>query len=142
MPSGILNKNAQCVVGNGVVIHLPSLFEEIATLKSQGVSTEGRLVVSERAHLLFDLHKVGGGFGEGLFTKVCLVVSERAHLLFNLHEVGGGFWGGLFHRGLPGRVEARASALRPARGGARAGAVVQRLPVVPAVDARCGASYG
>jgi hypothetical protein len=58
VPSGILNQNAQCVVGNGVVIHLPSLFEEIATLKEQGVSTEGRLVVSDRAHLLFDLHKV------------------------------------------------------------------------------------
>ncbi len=58
VPSGILNKNAQCVVGNGVVIHLPSLFEEIATLKEQGASTEGRLIVSDRAHLLFDLHKV------------------------------------------------------------------------------------
>ena len=61
VPSGILNPDAQCVVGNGVVIHLPSLFEEIATLKGQGVSTEGRLIVSERAHLLFDLHKVGAG---------------------------------------------------------------------------------
>lgn len=61
VPSGILNKNAQCVVGNGVVIHLPSLFEEIATLDGQGVSIDGRLVVSERAHLLFDLHKVWWG---------------------------------------------------------------------------------
>ncbi len=59
VPSGILNENAQCVVGNGVVIHLPSLFEELATLKEQGASTEGRLIVSDRAHLLFDLHKVG-----------------------------------------------------------------------------------
>ena len=58
VPSGILNETAQCVVGNGVVIHLPSLFEEIATLREQGVETDGRLVVSDRAHLLFDLHKV------------------------------------------------------------------------------------
>lgn len=58
VPSGILNDNAQCVVGNGVVIHLPSLFEEIATLKEQGVSIGDRLIISERAHLLFDLHKV------------------------------------------------------------------------------------
>ena len=56
MPSGILSETAQCVVGNGVVIHLPTLFEEIATLQEQGVSTE-RLIISERAHLLFDLHK-------------------------------------------------------------------------------------
>ena len=56
VPSGILNKTAQCVVGNGVVVHLPTLFEEIATLEGQGVSTQ-RLIISERAHLLFDLHK-------------------------------------------------------------------------------------
>lgn len=57
VPSGILSKSALCVVGNGVVIHLPTLFEEIETLEAQGVSTE-RLIISERAHLLFDLHKV------------------------------------------------------------------------------------
>ncbi len=56
VPSGILSKSAQCVVGNGVVVHLPTLFEEIETLEEQGVSTE-RLIISERAHLLFDLHK-------------------------------------------------------------------------------------
>ena len=56
VPSGILSKTAQCVVGNGVVVHLPTLFEEIATLEEQGVSTD-RLIISERAHLLFDLHK-------------------------------------------------------------------------------------
>ncbi len=56
VPSGILSKSAQCVVGNGVVVHLPTLFEEIETLEGQGVSTE-RLIISERAHLLFDLHK-------------------------------------------------------------------------------------
>ena len=61
VPSGILNPGAQCVVGNGVVVHLPSLLEELATLRGQGVPTEGRLVVSERAHLLFDLHKVAPG---------------------------------------------------------------------------------
>ncbi|EIE22319.1 Adenylosuccinate synthetase [Coccomyxa subellipsoidea C-169] len=64
VPSGILNENAQCVVGNGVVIHLPSLFEELATLKEQGASTEGRLIVSDRAHLLFDLHKEIDGLRE------------------------------------------------------------------------------
>ena len=58
VPSGILNEAAQCMVGNGVVVHLPTLFEEIATLEAQGVSTQ-RLIISERAHLLFDLHKAG-----------------------------------------------------------------------------------
>lgn len=40
-----------------MVVHLPGLFEEMETLKSQGVSVEGRLMISDRAHLLFELHK-------------------------------------------------------------------------------------
>ena len=58
IPSGVLNKNAHNVVGNGVVVHLPSMFEELETLAGQGVDIEGRLLLSDRAHLLFDLHKV------------------------------------------------------------------------------------
>ena len=57
LPSGILNPKATCVVGNGVVVHLPSLLEEIEGMRARGVSVEGRLFISSRAHLLFDLHK-------------------------------------------------------------------------------------
>lgn len=58
VPSGILNRDAQCVIGNGVVVHLPGLFEEIETLAGQGVTVDAsRLKLSDRAHLLFDLHK-------------------------------------------------------------------------------------
>jgi len=53
------------VVGNGVVIHLPGMFEELETLKSQGVTVApGRLLISDRAHLLFDLHKEVDGARE------------------------------------------------------------------------------
>lgn len=64
MPSGILNPTATCVVGNGVVLHLPGLFEEIEGLKKKGVSVDGRLKISDRAHLLFDLHKEMDGLRE------------------------------------------------------------------------------
>ncbi|EFN56347.1 hypothetical protein CHLNCDRAFT_35084 [Chlorella variabilis] len=57
IPSGILNPKATCVIGNGVVVHLPGLFEEIRGMKQRGVSVEGRLLISDRAHMLFDLHK-------------------------------------------------------------------------------------
>ena len=40
VPSGILHEQAMCVVGNGVVVHLPGLFEEIETLAGQGVSVD------------------------------------------------------------------------------------------------------
>jgi len=64
VPSGILNKKTVCVIGNGVVLHLPGLFEEIEGLKKKGVSVEGRLLISDRAHLLFDLHKEIDGLRE------------------------------------------------------------------------------
>ena len=48
VPSGILNQQAQCIVGNGVVVHLPTLFEEMDTLQQQGVSFDGRFLVSDR----------------------------------------------------------------------------------------------
>mgnify|MGYP002630463920 CR=1 FL=1 len=65
VPSGILHARARCVVGNGVVIHLPGLFEELETLASQGVTVPpGRLLISDRAHLLFDLHKEVDGARE------------------------------------------------------------------------------
>ena len=64
IPSGILNKEALCVVGNGVVVNLPSMFEEIKALEAKGVPVEGRLLVSDRAHLLFDFHKEVDGLRE------------------------------------------------------------------------------
>lgn len=47
-----------------MVLHLPGLFEEIEGLKKKGVSVEGRLLISDRAHLLFDLHKEIDGLRE------------------------------------------------------------------------------
>eukprot|EP00252_Welwitschia_mirabilis_P019667 TRINITY_DN4611_c0_g3_i1.p1 TRINITY_DN4611_c0_g3~~TRINITY_DN4611_c0_g3_i1.p1 ORF type:complete len:509 (-),score=107.72 TRINITY_DN4611_c0_g3_i1:162-1688(-) len=64
VPSGILNEKALCVVGNGAVVHLPSLFKEIEGLESSGVSCKGRLMVSDRAHLLFDFHQTVDGLRE------------------------------------------------------------------------------
>ena len=65
VPSGILNEKAKCVVGNGVVVHLPGMFNEIDTLEKAGVKIDSsRLVISDRAHMLFDLHKEIDGLRE------------------------------------------------------------------------------
>lgn len=39
------------------MVHLPGLFEEIDAIKSNGVDINGRLMLSDRAHVLFDMHK-------------------------------------------------------------------------------------
>ncbi len=57
VPSGIL-QNTICVIGNGVVIDPLALLEEIEFLKSKGISVDGRLWISHRAHLIMPYHKL------------------------------------------------------------------------------------
>lgn len=64
IPSGILNRRAYCVIGNGVVVHLPTFFKEIEEFSSKGIDLTGRLLLSDRAHVLFDLHKEVDGLRE------------------------------------------------------------------------------
>ncbi|HEU4948683.1 MAG TPA: adenylosuccinate synthetase, partial [Kribbella sp.] len=51
LPSGILTPGVTPVIGNGVVVDLSVLFEEIDALQARGVDTS-RLVVSASAHLI------------------------------------------------------------------------------------------
>lgn len=45
------------VVGIGVVVHVPSLLKELKGLQEAGVDTRGRIILSDRAHLVFDFHQ-------------------------------------------------------------------------------------
>lgn len=48
------------VIGNGVVIHLPGLFDECKKNEKKGLlDWKKRLLISDRAHLVFDFHQVG-----------------------------------------------------------------------------------
>lgn len=58
IPSGILHEDVVCVIGNGVVIDPAALMEEINMLKSFGISIEGRLKISHKAHLIMPYHKL------------------------------------------------------------------------------------
>jgi len=58
VPSGIFNKNNHCVIGNGVVINLFEIDKEIKELNDKGIETEGRILISERAHLIMPYHQV------------------------------------------------------------------------------------
>ncbi|VDK34861.1 unnamed protein product [Taenia asiatica] len=58
VPSGIIRSDTMCVIGNGVVVSLQDLFKEIDTLTRQGVpDVEGRIRISESAHLVFNVHR-------------------------------------------------------------------------------------
>ncbi len=56
IPSGILHPTTQCVIGNGVVLHPETLISEMAELEQRGIQLEGRLVISDRAHLVLPYH--------------------------------------------------------------------------------------
>ena len=58
IPSGILHPGVRCAVGNGVVMDPETLFTEVDELIADGVDVEGRLYVSERAHLVMAYHKL------------------------------------------------------------------------------------
>ncbi|XP_074275094.1 adenylosuccinate synthetase 2, chloroplastic-like [Silene latifolia] len=77
VPSGILNEETLCVIGNGVVVHLPGLFEEIDGLQSNGVSCDGRIKVSDRAHLLFDFHQAVDGHREAELDDSFIGTTKR-----------------------------------------------------------------
>jgi len=56
LPSGILSPGVVPVIGNGVVIDLAVLFEEIDALEARGVTAE-RLLVSSAAHVIAPYHR-------------------------------------------------------------------------------------
>src|SRR5438552_5577631 len=58
IPSGILHPGVRCAIGNGVVLDVETLFSEIDELVSDGIDVEGRLYVSDRAHLVLPYHKL------------------------------------------------------------------------------------
>jgi adenylosuccinate synthase len=58
LPSGLLHPHTTNVIGNGVVINLETLFDEIDNLQARGIEVEDRLKVSSRAHLILPYHKV------------------------------------------------------------------------------------
>ncbi len=62
-PSGVFYDHVTPVIGNGVVVDLPTLFAEIDTLESRGVSC-AKLRVSSQAHLIFPWHQAFDALSE------------------------------------------------------------------------------
>jgi len=58
IPSGILNPNSFCIIGNGVVIDPYALLEEIDLLGKFNISVDNRLLISNKAHLILPYHKI------------------------------------------------------------------------------------
>ncbi len=69
VPSGILHEGKRCVIGNGVVLDPVALVEEIEGVRARGISVEGRLFISDRAHVVFPYHRMLDAQGEARRAK-------------------------------------------------------------------------
>ena len=96
LPSGLIHNHTLNIMGNGMVIGIDNLLNEIKDLKSKGVDIINRLLISDRAHVVLSVHKEldtinGGsigttkqGIGPSYSSKsnrtgfrVCDLVSEK-----------------------------------------------------------------
>ncbi|XP_037524852.1 adenylosuccinate synthetase [Rhipicephalus sanguineus] len=64
LPSGLTNTKCTAVVGNGVVINVPQLFDEIKANEEKGLQISTRLLISDRSHIVFDFHQAVDGLQE------------------------------------------------------------------------------
>jgi adenylosuccinate synthase len=57
LPSGAVRQGVMCVIANAVVVDPEVLIGEIDGLAQRGIHLEGRLLISENAHVVLDYHK-------------------------------------------------------------------------------------
>ena len=56
IPSGIMHPDKICAIGNGVVVDPVALISEMDELAGRGISIDGRLFISQSAHLVMPYH--------------------------------------------------------------------------------------
>ncbi len=98
LPSGLMHPGTTCVIGNGVVLDPAQFLIEIADVAEKGIRAEGRLWLSEAAHVVLPTHKLldqlkenaagkhaigttGRGIGPAYYDKVARVGVRVGDLL-------------------------------------------------------------
>ena len=56
IPSGILHDKVKCIIGDGVVLSLEALSEEIEILKKNNINVKDRLLISDGCPLILPIH--------------------------------------------------------------------------------------
>ena len=78
LPSGLINRRCTNLIGSGVVVHIPSFFAELDALATKGIDdTAGRIFISDRAHVVLDLHQVIDGLEEKRLGKGSLGTTKK-----------------------------------------------------------------
>ena len=77
VPCGVARAGKQCVVGNGVALDPVGLLEEIRHFESRGLDVRGRLVISDRAHLVLGHHRKLEALAEKALGKSAIGTTLR-----------------------------------------------------------------
>ncbi len=77
IPSGILRPGVTAVIGNGVVVDLAALAEEMAMLEAAGIDVQKHLRISNRAHVIFPFHRLVEKMSEARENRIPLGTTAR-----------------------------------------------------------------
>ena len=77
IPSGILRPGVMAVIGNGVVIDLEALLEEIGNLEAAGINVTKQLRISNRAQVIFPFHRLAEKMSEAREGRVAIGTTSR-----------------------------------------------------------------
>ncbi len=77
IPSGILRDGVTAVIGNGVVVDLGALLEEMSMLQASGLDVASRLRISNRAHVIFPFHRLVEKMSEARENRVPIGTTQR-----------------------------------------------------------------
>jgi adenylosuccinate synthase len=77
IPSGILRPGVTAVIGNGVVVDLAALAEEMAMLEAAGIDVPSHLRISNRAHVIFPFHRLVEKMSEARENRIPLGTTAR-----------------------------------------------------------------
>jgi adenylosuccinate synthase len=77
IPSGILRPGVRAVIGNGVVIDLAALLQEMESLEAAGIEVAGNLRISNRAHVIFPFHRLIEKMSEARENRIPIGTTSR-----------------------------------------------------------------
>ena len=77
IPSGILRPGIDAVIGNGVVVDLKALLDEMSYLEAAGVDVRRQLRISNRAHVIFPFHRLVEKMSEARADRVAIGTTAR-----------------------------------------------------------------
>ncbi len=77
IPSGILRPGVEAVIGNGVVVDLGALLDEMSMLEAAGIDVRGHLHISNRAHVIFPFHRLVEKMSEARENRIPIGTTSR-----------------------------------------------------------------